>query len=67
MNIFKYAGFQRTLDSKMKRLRALGLGVKKKQAEPITVEEIDLLWEKGFLGDTNPQQLLGTMLFLYGV
>ena len=51
----------------MKRLRALGLGVKKKQAEPITVEEIDLLWEKGFLGDTNPQQLLGTMLFLYGV
>ena len=40
LNIFKdpiFAGFQRTLDSEMKRLRALGLGVKKKQAEPITI------------------------------
>ena len=44
MNVFNdpilllFAGFQRTLDSEMKRLRALGLGVKK-QAEPITIEE----------------------------
>ena len=39
INIFKdpaFAGFQRTLDSEMKRLRSLGLGVKRKQAEPIT-------------------------------
>ena len=44
MNVFNdpilllFAGFQRTLDSEMKWLRVLGLGVKK-QAEPITIEE----------------------------
>ena len=44
INVFKdpilllFAGFQRTLHSEMKRLCALGLGVKK-QAEPITIEE----------------------------
>ena len=39
INIFKdptFVGFQRALDSEMKRLRSTGLGVKRKQAEPIT-------------------------------
>ena len=70
INIFKdpvFCGFQRTLDSEMKRLRTLGLGVKRKQAEPITVEEENMLWEKGFLGDSNPKSLLDTMLYLCGV
>ena len=42
INIFKsssFAGFQRTLDGEMKRLRSTGLGVKRKQTEPITNEE----------------------------
>ena len=68
INIFKdpsFSGFQRTLDSEMKRLRSLGLGVKKKQAEPITSEEEDLLWERGLLGESNPRVLLDTMLFLW--
>ena len=70
INIFKdptFAGFQRTLDSEMKRLRSLGLGVKKRQAEPITTDEESLLWEKGLLGDSSPQALLDTMLFLCGI
>ena len=70
INIFKdssYASFQRTLDGEMKRLRASGLGVKKRQAEPITIEEENTLWEKGVLGESDPQTLLDTVLFLCGI
>lgn len=70
INIFKsptFSGFQKTLDSEMKRLCSNGLGVKKRQAEPITNEEEKLLWEKGFLGDSTPHILLDTMLYLCGI
>ena len=49
VNIFQdsvYNGFCRVLDGEKKRLRASGLGVKKWQAEPITIEEENLVWEK---------------------
>jgi hypothetical protein len=70
INIFKdhqYAGFQKTLDGEMKRLCSSGLGVKKRQAEPITVQEENDLWEKGVLGADNLQTLLDTLLFLCGI
>ena len=47
--------------------RALGLGVKKRQAEPITIEEENKQWEKGVLGDSDLQTLLDTLLFLCGI
>ncbi len=70
MNFFKdasFSGFQKVLDGEMKRLRALGLGVKVRRAEPISVEEENLLWEKGLLGSHSPHCLLDTVIFYCGL
>ena len=70
LDIFKdkeFAEFCTVLDSQMKRLQAARIGTKKKKAEPITVEEEEVLWQKGLLVDSNPQCLLDTMLFMNGL
>ena len=59
--------FRSSLDAENKRLQAKGLGSKQRQAEPITEEEEDLLWEKGLLGDYNPQALLNTVIYMNGL
>ena len=51
----------------MKRLQRLGIGSKTKQAEPLTEEEEEILWQKGLLGDHTPQALLNTMVFMNGL
>ena len=51
----------------MERLRLSGLGIKKRQGEPITIAEENILWEKGVLGEHDPQTLLDTVLFLCGI
>ena len=56
--------FRDTLDSEMKRLCSTGEYTKKK-AGVIGVQEEALLWEKGFLGDTNLSVLLDTLVYLY--
>ena len=56
-----------TLDAEMKRLNAIGLCVVKKQAEPITEEEEELLWSKALLGDHSPRALVNTMVYMCGV
>ena len=56
-----------TLDAEMKRLKGRGLGVVKKQAEPITEEEEELLWSKAPLGDHSPRALANTMVYMCGV
>ena len=70
INFFKdadFAGFQKTMDGEMKRLRSLGLGVKPKRAEPISVKEEGILWGKGLLGSHSPQVLLHTIVYLCGL
>ncbi len=63
-----FTGLKRTLDGEMKRLRALGQGVKRKRAEPITtINEEDAMWEKGLLGCSSPQSLLDTLVYLIGI
>ena len=47
LDIFRdaaFASFCQTLDAEMKHLKAGGLGVHTKQAEPITHDEEKLLW-----------------------
>ena len=55
-----------TLDNRMKDLSAEGLIAPRIQAEPITTEELNILWDKKLLGDANPQQLLETLILLNG-
>ena len=47
------AGFK-VLDGTMKQLRCSGLGAQVKQAEPITSEKENTLWEEGVLGELSP-------------
>lgn len=55
------------VDNVMKERAHEGLGLHVKQAQVITVAQEQFLWEKGFLGDENPQQLVRTVLYLMGV
>ena len=55
------------LDSQMKELSSQGIGAKKKQAEPVSASEEELLWTKGLLGDKSPQNLLDTMVWMCGM
>ena len=63
----EFIDFRATLDGEMKRLQAQGIGSKKKQAEPLTEQEEEILWEKGVLGDATPQTLLDTIVFMNGL
>ena len=55
-----------SLDGEMKRLKAKGLGINRRQAEVITPEE-ETLWRTGQLGDLNHQQLLDTVIYCCGL
>ena len=62
-----FTQFRASLDAEMKRLQSEGLGSRKRQAEIITEEEENTLWQKGLLGDKTPQTLLDTMVFYCGL
>ena len=70
LDLFKddsFASFRASLDAEMKRLQAQGIRSKKRQAEILTVEEEDILWEKGLFGDHTPKSLLDTIVFYNGL
>lgn len=47
----------------MSELTAAGVGIRPKQAEPISAETENKLWEKGLLGNGTEKSLLNTMFF----
>lgn len=51
----------------MKRLQAKGIGSCCKQAEPLTVEEEEMLWQRKLLGDHSLQSLFNTVFFMIGL
>lgn len=51
----------------MKRLQKLGFGSSRKQAEPLTGSEEEILWQKGYLGEHSPHALVTTMVFMCGL
>ena len=60
-------GFRSTLDGEMKRLNGTGNYIDKKQAQPITPEQENHLWEIGLLGDHNADVLHNTVVFQVGL
>ena len=61
-----YAGFRSSLDGEMKRLQSKGIGSASRQAEPLTVEEEEMLWQRKVLGDHNTQSLFYMVFFMIG-
>ena len=61
---FRFVNFRSVLDGELKRLNGTGKYIHKKKASIITVE---ILWEKGLLGDYSPQVLLNTMVYMIGL
>ena len=51
----------------MKQRAQMGIGTVKKQAENITYDYEDKLWESKVLGDDTPDKLRRTCLFLIGI
>ena len=59
----RFLGFQKTLDARMKQLHSSGIGVSRKQAEPITPNKEERLWQSGQLGDGSSQSLFSTVFY----
>lgn len=67
LNHLQFANFCCTLDREMKHLQSQDIGSKKKQSEPITEQDEELLWEKGLLEDVTPQGLLNIIVYMNGL
>ncbi len=56
-----------TLDNRMKELSKQGIVHEQQQAQLITVEDEDKIWQTGLLGDDTPEKLLNMLLHLISV
>ena len=56
-----------TLDIVMKQRASSGIGFSVRQAQVLSFSAEDFLWCNGFLGTSNPKQLLNTVVFILGM
>ncbi len=51
----------------MKELSTAGIICHKKQAQPITLQQEEEMWQNGILGNDTPEKLVNTLLYLIGI
>ncbi|XP_061193639.1 uncharacterized protein LOC133201853 [Saccostrea echinata] len=59
----RFHDFRKTLDARMKELASQGIGVSIKQADPLTPEQEDVLWEKKLLGSHTSKSYINTVFY----
>ena len=62
-----FANLNATLNHKMKEATSAGVGIEKKQANVVSKEQEDFLWQKGILGSSSPETLRDTLLWIFGI
>ena len=67
LNDDKFGYLRNALGAVMNENVSAVVGVTRKQGEVITLREKEHLWEKGVLRDLQPQQLLDTLVYLFGI
>lgn len=55
------------LDNQMKYLASQGYTAPREKAQTIEVDDEEKMWQEGVLGDSNPKQLVDTLLYSFGV
>ena len=63
----RFVDLKFTLDNVMKERCRDNVGGAVRKAQVLSQVDIDILWENGYLGDTNPHQLLTTVFFMIGM
>ena len=63
----EFVDLKYTCDNIMKERAKTRLGSYVKQAAVLSYDQEEYLWNNGFLGSSNPEQLVKTVLFLVGI
>ncbi|XP_063442151.1 uncharacterized protein LOC134722460 [Mytilus trossulus] len=56
-NTSTFSTFQKALDARMKELTHDGIGIHKKRADPVSIDDEKILWEKGIFSMTTSEGL----------
>ena len=63
----EFTEVKRVLDCTMKERAKKGIGINRKHAQVIILQEADTLWQKGILGTDTPEKLLDTLFDVVGL